>query len=148
MQLISPDFISGGKVPKKFTCDGEDVNPTLEISGVPKGTKSLALVLDDPDASSRTFTHWIVWNIPPVTDKILPGTLPIEAIEGQNSAHTMGYIGPCPPEGEHGYVFTLYALDTIIESLDPAKATKESLFDMMTGHILGTAELVGLYCRD
>ncbi|MBX4195605.1 YbhB/YbcL family Raf kinase inhibitor-like protein [Candidatus Parcubacteria bacterium] len=147
MQLISPDFLNGGSIPAQFTCDGNDINPTLEISGIPKETKSLAFVLDDPDAPSGTFTHWIVWNIPPVTDKILPGTLPVGSIEGLNSAHMLGYIGPCPPVGTHNYIFTLYALDATLDDLDPQKTGRGELFDKMTGHIIASTELVGLYCR-
>lgn len=147
MQLSSPDFLSGDFIPEKFTCDGEGMSPTLEIRGVPDGAKSLVLMVDDPDSPGGTFTHWLVWNIPPNTERMVSGTLPPEAIEGQNSSRDYGYMGPCPHEGEHNYIFTLYALDDTLEQLDPKTATKDILFDKMTGHIMVTAELVGLYKR-
>lgn len=147
MQIISTDFVNGGNIPRKYTCDGDDINPSLEFGGVPKEAKSLALVLDDPDAPSGTFTHWVMWNIPPKTDKILPGTIPVGAVEGLNSTRNCCYIGPCPPTGTHNYIFTLFALDTTLNDLNPKLSDKNSLFDSMTGHILASAELVGLYKR-
>lgn len=147
MQLISPDFVNGSQIPSKFTCEGDNISPNLEISGVPKETKSLALVLDDPDAPSRTFTHWVVWNIPAITDKIPSSTLPVGSVEGLNSAGKAGYIGPCPPSGTHNYIFSLYALDTTIDDLEAGRADRGPLFEKMTGHILATAELTGLYCK-
>lgn len=147
MQLTSPDFINGGKMPVKHTCDGENLRPNLNIGGIPDGARSLAIVLDDPDASSGTFIHWIVWNIP-ITDKIASDILPEGSVEGLNSAGTNKYIGPCPPKGTHTYVCMLYALDTMLDKLDPKKTDKRSLLDAMTGHIIITSELTGLYCRD
>lgn len=146
MQLNSPDFINGGKIPKIFTCDGEERSPELRIGGLPEGAQSLALVLDDPDAPSGTFTHWVVWNIP-LTDKILSDNLPHGSAVGLNSAGTNRYLGPCPPKGTHNYIFTLYALDTQLDISDPSRTDSRALLDNMTGHIIATAELVGLYCR-
>jgi Raf kinase inhibitor-like YbhB/YbcL family protein len=147
MQLTSPDFVSGGKIPRQYTCDGEGMSPELRIDGLPEGVRSFALVLEDPDAPSGMFTHWVVWNIP-IVEKIASDNLPDGSIVGLNSAGTNKYIGPCPPKGTHDYILTLYALDTILDGLDPTRTDKSSLLDAMTGHIIATAELVGLYCRD
>lgn len=147
MQLTSPDFLNGGEIPTRFTCDGDDVNPNLEIRGVPEGTQSLALVLDDPDAPSGTFTHWIVWNISAKTEKIEARGIPEGALEGLNSAGRLGYLGPCPPSGKHNYFFTLYALDEVIHDLSPHETDKSSFLERITGHILAQTELIGLYSR-
>ncbi|MBX4199043.1 YbhB/YbcL family Raf kinase inhibitor-like protein [Candidatus Parcubacteria bacterium] len=146
MQLTSPDFINSGKIPEKFTCDGDNTRPEFRIGGIPVGARSLSIVLDDPDAPSGTFTHWIVWNIP-ITDKIPSDTLPEGSVEGLNSAGTNKYIGPCPPKGTHTYVTMLYALDTTLDKLDGTRTDKRALLDAMTGHIIATSELTGLYCR-
>jgi Raf kinase inhibitor-like YbhB/YbcL family protein len=145
MQLTSPDFINGGEIPQKFTCDGDNVSPNLEIRGVPANARTLAFVLDDPDAPSGTFSHWVIWNIPPITDKIVSGSLPVGACEGLNSLGKIGYVGPCPPSGMHNYIFTLYALDTSIEDLDPSYTDRKTLHEKLTGHIIATSELIGLY---
>jgi Raf kinase inhibitor-like YbhB/YbcL family protein len=147
MQLLSTDFVSGGEIPARFTCDGDNVSPNLLIQGVPKGTQSLALVLDDPDAPSRTFTHWLLWNIKPITDKILSGALPEGASIGLNSLGETKYKGPCPPSGTHNYIFTLYALDERFDDLDPTSTDKNELLKRFPKHILATTELVGLYKR-
>ncbi|MBX4189259.1 YbhB/YbcL family Raf kinase inhibitor-like protein [Candidatus Parcubacteria bacterium] len=146
MQIVSPDFATGTLIPSRFTCEGENINPELHIAGVPHEAKCLALIVDDPDAPQGTFTHWVVWGIPTLTTRIMCGTLPIEAVEGCNSADKAEYSGPCPPSGTHRYIFTLYALDEAPEL--PPGATKEKLLGAITGHIIGQAELVGLYCKD
>jgi Raf kinase inhibitor-like YbhB/YbcL family protein len=145
MQLLSTDFVSGGEIPAKFTCDGDNVNPNLVIQGVPKGTRSMALVLDDPDAPSETFTHWLVWNVNPITDKITSGVIPEGASVGLNSLGETKYKGPCPPSGTHNYIFTLYALDLVIDDLNPSSTDKKKLLEKLSKHILGSAELIGLY---
>ncbi len=132
-------------MPKRFACDGEGVRPELHISGVPDETRSLALLVDDLDAPGGTFTHWVAWNIPPKTEKILSDTLPEGMKEGVNSSGQVGYLAPCPPQGTHRYIFTLYALDTILEVEED---TKEKVLEAITDHIITQTELVGLYCRD
>jgi hypothetical protein len=141
MRIRSPDFANGGMIPAQFTCQGSDVSPELEISGVPAGAKSLALVLEDPDAPSGTFTHWIVWNIPPGTTKIASGTTPGGAVQGVNDFGNGGYGGPCPPAGTHRYFFRLAALD-IAPPLGPGESRKN--FDTaIYGHVLARAVYMG-----
>ena len=130
-------------IPKKYSCDGQDVNPPLTIEGTPKETRSFALVVDDPDAPGGTFDHWVVWNIPPSTSKIVEHSVP--GMEGLNSARQRGYMGPCPPSGTHRYFFKVYALDT--EFSLGAKSTKRDLEKAMQGHVLAKGELIGLYRR-
>lgn len=146
MELTSPDFEHNTLIPSQFTCDGEDINPTLEILGVPGSTEDLVLIMDDPDAPNGTWTHWILWNIDPDADKIVSGTAPVGSVEGMTSFGTSGYGGPCPPSGTHRYFFKLYALD---EKLDlDSKASVEELREAMEGKILAESELIGLYSRD
>ena len=134
MEISSPDFEDNGEIPKEFTCDGEDRSPELHINGVPEGTKALALVMDDPDAPTGTFTHWAVWNMPSGTSKIGMGEEP-EGVQGTNSFGNRGYGGPCPPSGTHRYYFRLYALDTELELEEGS--SKEDLEDAMRGHVAG-----------
>lgn len=143
LTVKSPSFQPNSQIPKKYTCDGEGTNPPITIEGTPKESKSLAIVIDDPDASSGTFDHWVVWNIPPslteVAEHSIPGT------EGLNSARRNGYTSPCPPSGTHKYFFKVYALDTEL-SLD-TRSTKKDLEKAMQEHILAKGELIGLYHR-
>ena len=143
-------FAEGGSIPKKYTCDGPDVSPALEWSGAPAGTKSLALIADDPDAPVGTWTHWIAWNISP--DRSLPeGLQKAEALadgmqQGKNDFRRIGYGGPCPPAGKpHRYFFKLYALGTKLD-LKPG-ASRSELESAMKGHLLGHAEVMGKYGR-
>ena len=145
MKLTSPVFIHNSNLPSQFTCDGQRINPPLEISEVPAATKSLALIVDDPDAPVKTFVHWLVWNIDPKTEKIDANSIPASAKQGTTSAGKTGYFPPCPPSGTHRYVFKLFALDTLL-SLTP-NAGKDNLEQAMQGHILDSAELIGLYKR-
>lgn len=141
--ISSPSFDFEGHIPAKFTCDGEEVNPHLTIRHIPEETKSLALIMDDPDAPGGVFDHWLVWNIPPqetITENSVPG------IQGKNGAGKAEYHGPCPPSGTHRYFFNIFALDTLLD-LKPG-ATKKQLEDAMQGHIVGTGELIGLYSRE
>ncbi|WP_114782785.1 YbhB/YbcL family Raf kinase inhibitor-like protein [Botryobacter ruber] len=142
LQLQSPAFEAGSNIPSRFTCDGEDISPALEISGLPEDTRSLALILDDPDAPHGTWTHWLVWNIAP-TDKIAEGSTP--GIVGRNSSGKKSYSGPCPPGGTHRYYFKLYALDSMISLREGA--TKQELVRVMEPYILATGELMGRYSR-
>lgn len=137
MKLSSPVFDSNTTIPSKYTCDGENVNPPLSISNIPVGTKSLALIVDDPDAPAGTWTHWIVLNIDPSTTEIAENSVPAGATQGTTSFGTAKWGGPCPPSGTHRYFFKLFALDSQPNSLEG-----------MDGHILGQAELVGIYKRN
>jgi len=143
LTVKSSAFQHDSFIPKKYSCDGEAINPPLTIEDAPKEAKSLALVIDDPDARSGTFDHWIVWNIPPSTTQIAENSVP--GMEGLNSARQLDYIAPCPPSGTHRYSFKVYALDTEL-SLD-AKSTKRDFEKAMQDHILAKGELIGLYHR-
>ncbi len=152
MKLVSPEFSHQASIPKKYTCDGEDVSPPLSIGAVPAEAKSLALIVDDPDSPGGVFDHWIVWNISPETTDIGQGmparpTIPDlgGALQGENDFGELGYRGPCPPGGEHRYRFTLYALKTELD-LDSG-ASKSEVEKAMEGQIIEEATLVGLYSR-
>ncbi len=148
MLLTSPSFENGGNIPKKFTCDGGDINPELQIQNVDPGTKSLALVMHDPDAPiPGGFSHWVVWNIDPATPFIKEESIPPGADEGTNGGGKIGYMGPCPPAGHgvHHYQFRLYALDSPLVLSEMTKMTELEM--EIEKHLLETAELVGLYER-
>lgn len=145
MKLESPNFNHQGFIPSKYTCDGENVNPELRISEVPEGTASLVLIVNDPDAPGKTFTHWTVWNINPKIKMIAENSVPSGSKEGLTDFGRPGYGGPCPPSGIHHYHFHLFALDTKLDL--PSSASEETLREVMAGHILATAELIGLYQR-
>lgn len=145
--ITSPAFDNNESIPKTYTCDSEKISPPLEWSHAPSGTKSFALICDDHDAPSGTWDHWILFNIPASTKSMKENiqNLPKGTQEGNNSWHKTGYGAPCPPSGQHRYIFTLYALD---ENLDLEEgASKEELKAAMKGHILGKAQLIGLYKR-
>ncbi len=143
LTISSPAFKHNEHIPSKYTCDGADINPQILIGNVPAGTKSLALIVDDPDAPRGTWVHWVVWNIGPDTKEIKEGTVPADAHQGMNDFGQLDYGGPCPPSGTHRYFFKLYALDAVL-SLG-TNASKAILERAMQGHILGRAELIGLY---
>ncbi len=138
-------FGDGERIPVKYTCDGEDINPLLVINGIPAETKSMALIVDDPDAPGKTWVHWVVWNIAPDTTRIEENSIPNDAVQGINDFGRKNYGGMCPPSGTHRYYFKIYALDTTLE-LDP-DSEKPDLEGAMRGHILDQATLVGLYSR-
>ena len=140
MRLSSPAFEHNGYLPAKFTCQGQGVNPELEIESIPEGAKSLALIMDDPDAPSGDFVHWVLYNIP-VTSRIEENSIPGE--EGITSTGRPGYVSPCPPTGTHHYFFKVYALDKTLDL--GARSRKADLLKAMSGHILGKAELISLY---
>jgi Raf kinase inhibitor-like YbhB/YbcL family protein len=142
LNVSSPAFGQNEKIPVNYTCDGRDINPQLSISGIPDGTVSLALIVEDPDAPLGTWDHWIVWNIPP-TGKIEEDTVP--GIEGMNSFNKRSYGGPCPPFGTHKYIFSVYALDTQLALGEDAG--KKEVLEAMNGHILAKGKLVGTYSR-
>ena len=144
MKLASSAFKHNWDMPSEYTCDGDDTSPPLAISDIPKNAKSLALIVDDPDAPVGTWDHWVVFNIPPNTKEIPEGTEP-EGVGGKNSWGRTGYGGPCPPSGTHRYFFKLYALDAEL-GLKEGSAKKE-LEKAMQGHILAEAQLMGAYKR-
>jgi len=143
---IKTAFQNNTTIPEKYTCDGEDISPPLEITEIPENTKTLAIISDDPDAPAGTWTHWIVWNIPAESEtvNIEEGTVP--GIEGKTSSGNIGYKGPCPPSGTHRYFFKAYALDSELNLQEGA--SKKQLEDAMKGHILDKTEIIGLYSRD
>ena len=148
MELTSPIFKHDEEIPPKYTCDGENISPSLLISGAPEKTVSFVLIMDDPDATGGvTFDHWIVWNIPAGTTAIQEGKLPEEAIEGMTDFSKEEYGGPCPPEGanKHRYTFKLYALDTVLSV--PFGSGKKAVEEAMGGHVLDQVALIGLYGR-
>jgi len=140
LTIKSPAFKDKGFIPLKYTCDGANVNPELSIDNLPNETKSLALIVDDPDAPMGSYVHWIMWNIPP-KNKIEEDSAP--GIEGKNQKGRNKYSGPCPPSVIHNYHFRIYALDTELDL--PLDSDKQKLITAMEGHILGTGEIVGLY---
>jgi len=152
--ITSPSFAHDRMIPARYTCDGMNVSPQLAWTGVPTGTQSLALIVDDPDAPDpaaprMTWVHWALYNIPPsasgLTEEIAAKDLPDGTMQGVNDWHRTGYGGPCPPIGRHRYFFKLYALDIVLADLGhPAKAALEKA---MRGHVIGQAELIGLYQR-
>jgi Raf kinase inhibitor-like YbhB/YbcL family protein len=143
LTIKSPAFEPNKLIPRKYSCDGDDINPPLAIEGIPKDAKTLVLIVDDPDAPSGTFDHWIVWNIPTSTSKIGENTIPGK--EGMNSARQPSYMGPCPPSGTHRYFFKVYALDTEL-SLG-INSRKSDVEKAMQDHIIAKDELIGLYRR-
>jgi Raf kinase inhibitor-like YbhB/YbcL family protein len=143
--IASPAFSHQGMIPSKYTCDGADVNPPLSFTNIPEKSKSLALIVDDPDAPMGTWVHWVAWNIGPGTKEIPERSVPKGALQGTNDFRKQGYGGPCPPSGTHRYFFKLYALDAPLPL--QAGATKAQLEQAMKGHIIAQAELVGLYRR-
>jgi len=145
LQLTSQAFTHSGMIPQEYTCDGADGSPPLTIRNVPAKSRSLALIVDDPDAPRGTWVHWVVWNIGPDTTETPANSVPRGALQGTNDFGKQSYGGPCPPSGTHRYFFKLYALD--ISLTLKAGATKVQLEEAMKGHILEKTELLGLYRR-
>lgn len=144
MKLVSPAFANNGTIPSAYTCDGQNINPPLSFEDVPIDTKSLVLIVDDPDAPMGTWVHWVVFNIPPIVHQIQENSSP-QGVESVTSFGKPGYGGPCPPTGVHHYHFKLYALDSML-SLDQS-AKKFDVEQAMQRHIVAHTELVGLYSR-
>lgn len=143
MKLTSPVFTNNSYIPSKYTCDGEEVSPPLIIENIPDGTRSLALIVDDPDAPMKIWVHWVVYDIPPTTNVIAENTIPGKL--GKNDSNPGNYGGPCPPSGTHRYYFKIYALDKVLGLGEGAD--KRTLEKAMEEHIISKAELVGLYKR-
>ena len=155
MQITSPAFTNNGSIPTTFTCEGADLSPALAWSGAPAGTRSFALIVDDPDAPDpaapkMTWVHWVLYDIPPAAaglpEAVAPAGLPKGTREGVNDWKRTGWGGPCPPIGRHRYFFKLYALDTILSDL--GKPTKAKLEAAMKGHVLAEAQLLGTYQKE
>ncbi|HPD48381.1 MAG TPA: YbhB/YbcL family Raf kinase inhibitor-like protein [Anaerohalosphaeraceae bacterium] len=150
IQVTSPAFAEGQMIPADYTADGADISPPLEWSGVPEGTKSIALISDDPDAPRGAWVHWVIYNMPPETTSLPEDVPPYETLEnggvhGMTDFHRLGYGGPAPPSGTHRYYFKVYALDTMLD-LEPG-ATKPEVEKAMKGHILAQGQLMGKYKR-
>jgi Raf kinase inhibitor-like YbhB/YbcL family protein len=143
MKITSSAFKNNENVPSKYTCDGNNINPPLTFSDVPKNTKSLVLIVDDPDAPAGIWTHWTLWNIPPDTQIIPEGSEPSSTVQGKTSFGTNKYGGPCPPSGTHHYYFKLYALDSVLNLSE--KTDSGNLQKAMSGHVIEQTQLVGLY---
>jgi hypothetical protein len=155
LALTSPAFAHNGPIPKLYTCQGKDISPALAWSGLPAKTKSLVLIVDDPDAPDPAkpkmiWVHWVLYNIPPsatgLSEAIAPAALPAGTREGMNDWNRTGYGGPCPPIGRHRYFHKLYALDTVLPDLK--RPTKAALEMAMQRHVLAEVELLGTYQKD
>lgn len=150
IKVSSEAFEEGGMIPAKYTCDEDDISPPLAWDSVPEGTKTLALICDDPDAPMGTWVHWVLFNLP-VDISELPGNVPPErelesgAKQGTNDFGRIGYGGPCPPGGTHRYYFKLYALDAVLDL--EAGSRKPQLLEAMEGHLLAKSQLMGRYSR-
>jgi Raf kinase inhibitor-like YbhB/YbcL family protein len=144
MKISSSSFQGGGNIPSKFTCDGADSNPGLRVEGVPAEAKSLVLIVDDPDAPSGLFTHWLVWNMDPKTSEIAESSAP-KGVQGKNDFGKSGYGGPCPPSGAHRYYFKIFALGNELNL--PAGSKRAQLDAAMKGHVIAQGELIGRYSR-
>jgi Raf kinase inhibitor-like YbhB/YbcL family protein len=140
---MSPEFKEGAPIPTRYTFQGANINPPLTVSEVPTEAVTLALIVEDPDAPNGTFTHWLIWDIPPRTGAITENFS--GGIAGTNDFRRPGYCGPCPPSGLHHYHFQLFALDRALNL--PAGATRAQLGAAMSGHVISRAEMVGIYSR-
>lgn len=143
MELTSPAFEEQGSIPVAHTCDGDDISPPLRIEAIPPEARTLALIVDDPDAPSGTWDHWVAFDIPPGAE--IPENVGPLGTAGRNSSGNTGYDGPCPPSGTHRYIFRIYALDTELGLAEGA--TKRQVMDAMEGHVLSQGTLTGLYRR-
>ena len=143
LNISSTAFKAGEMIPSKYTCDGANINPPVEIKGIPEEALCLALIIDDPDSPVGNWVHWLVWNIP-VTHHIKENHIP--GTEGTNDFQKHQYSGPCPPSGTHRYFVKVYALDALLDL--PAKTKKSQLEKAMSGHIVGFGELTGVYERN
>jgi Raf kinase inhibitor-like YbhB/YbcL family protein len=143
LQVTSPSFKNNDVIPQKFSCEGDNISPALKIRNIPHGTKTLAVILFDPDALPDGFVHWVLWNLPPaskIPEKIMTGA------KGNNGSGEIGYTGPCPPTGIHHYQFTVYALDTKLSL--PETSGKKELESAIEGHILAQGTITGLYKKN
>jgi Raf kinase inhibitor-like YbhB/YbcL family protein len=147
MKITSSAFQHHQKIPRKYTCDGQNINPPLVFVDVPQAARSLVLIVDDPDAPRGTWVHWLVYNIPFAVREVQERSVPRDGIEGLTSSGKPGYAGPCPPSGTHRYCFKLYALDAILGFDRPQRVDTKRIEERMKDHILEQTELIGLYSR-
>jgi Raf kinase inhibitor-like YbhB/YbcL family protein len=145
MEIRSPVFANHQSMPARYTCMDENISPPLEFFDLPEKTKSLALIVEDPDAPTANFTHWLVLYIPPSVNSFEENQVPGYCLEGINDAGKIGYSGPCPPSGIHHYNFQLYALDILLSL--PSGSSKEKIKAAMENHIINSAELIGLFSK-
>ena len=150
LHVESSAFSEGSQIPRQYTCDGKDISPPLSWSGVPEAAKSLALICDDPDAPGKTWVHWVLFNLPPGTNRLPEGIAARESVsgggaQGTNDFRKIGYGGPCPPSGTHRYLFKLYALAAPL-GLKPG-ASKKEVERAMETHVLAQGQLMGTYKR-
>jgi hypothetical protein len=143
MQIISPAFRDGAPIPPQYTCKGPNVNPPLNILEVPASTKSLALIMHDPDAPIGDYVHWTIWDMPPTTETIAANSVPVGAIQGLNSSGENKYTGPCPPSGIHRYIFDLYALNSALSL--PAATDRGALLNALKDRIIELSALTGTF---
>ncbi len=147
MKITSPAFVNNTKIPSKYTCNGNNVNPPLIFEDVPHNAKSLVLIVDDPDAPMGTWVHWVVYNINPKAKDVAENSIPQDGIQAVTSFAKPGYGGPCPPSGTHRYFFKLYALDTILHFDETQAVDKKAVEDAMNSHIVDQTEFIGLYSQ-
>jgi hypothetical protein len=149
MEIRSSAFFIGNPIPFKYTCDGDNISPSLQWEDPPEGTQSFALILEDPDAPNKTFTHWILYNLPAecreLPENATESSLPKGAVQGKNDFNQLGFGGPCPPNGTHRYFFKLFALDQLLDL--KSGASKAEFMQAIEGHILDAAEVMGRYTR-
>lgn len=147
MRIVSPVFNDGEPLPPTYTCDGEGIHPELRFEEVPEEAKSLALIVEDPDAPDGPFAHWLLWNIHPMIESIPAGTVPDDAVEGMNGAEKPGWHPACPPTGDgtHHYRFTLYALKSMLDL--PPDVPRETFDAEIASHLIDTASLTATYAR-
>ena len=145
LTISSPAFEHNGKIPVKYTCDGDDRNPPLIIKNTSQDTKSLVLIMDDPDAPMGTWVHWVLWNIGPQTEEIKENSVPAGAVQGMNDFRKHDYGGPCPPSGTHRYFFKLYALNSTLDLSQNSK--KADVEKAMKGRVITESQIIGLYKR-
>lgn len=149
MELRSSAFFIGNPIPFKYTCDGDNISPSLQWEDPPQGTQSFALILEDPDAPDKTFTHWILYNLPAecreLPENATESNLPKGTVQGQNDFNQLGFGGPCPPKGTHRYFFKLFALDQLLDL--KSGVSKAAFMQAIEGHILDAAEVMGRYTR-
>lgn len=148
IEMTSTAFQQGGMIPKQYTCSGKNISPPLAWSGVPQDAKSIALIVDDPDAPGRTYVHWVVFNMPParrgLPENVRPGkTIPGGGQQGVTTGRKNGYLGPCPPSGTHRYFFKLYVLDTMLDL--KSGSSKNELLKAIEGHVINRGQLMGTY---
>lgn len=147
MQITSPAFANGERVPQQYTCEGPNINPPLQFTDVPADTKSLVLMVEDPDAAAKPWVHWVVYNIPPQCGGFAEGQIAEGAQQGLCNGNTFGYEGPCPPENEHTYLFKLYALDQVLD-VEPSASNRKNMLERIEGHVIAEALLTGKYQKN